>query len=323
MDIALALKWKLNSLSGAGNVVGDELYACSLRDALLRTGRVRKCELTAPESPLGRKVDVLIHFNDTIPDRRLAAKHLLYLQNGYGEGSYASLCRLREKAYDGYAFISHSLLEKHLQDGHRGVWMPFGVDTQVFYPREPVDRFRFDVAYVGNDIKGAERTMRYIYPATKYNFGLYGNWPYRSWKGRLRDWMSSNSQPRYRHEFAKLSRGKITQEEVPLLYSSAKININCTLQDCVDWDVITLRTFEVLACGGFLITDEVPSLKRVCGEALVVSTGGTDLESQIEYYLSHENERKAVAAKGIEVAKRFCIDAMAYRFLDYLEEVVQ
>jgi spore maturation protein CgeB len=131
------------------------------------------------------------------------------------------------------------------------------------------------------------------------------------------------TQPPYRGVFAKLSRGKIPQDEVPVLYSSARININCTLQDCIDWDVITLRTFEVLACGGFLITDEVPSLKQVCGDAAVITTGGTDLESKIEHYLSHEKERKEVAATGPEVARRFSIDAMAHRFIDYLEEVVQ
>lgn len=321
MDIALELKWALNSINRRGNVIGDELYARSLREAFLRTGRVRSCELTAPRSPLAKKVDILIHFNDTIPDRRWAEKHILYLQNGYGYGSYPALRKIRRKGYDGYAFISNTLLAKHQADGFSGIWMPFGVDTNFFRPRAPAARLNFDVAYVGNDIKGTGRTMRFIYPAVGYNFGLFGNWRRPSWKRILYDGISLKMQPTYRRVFAEIGQGKIPQDDVPVLYSSAKINLNCTLQDCVDWDVITLRTFEVLACGGFLITDEVPSLKQVCGDAVVITTGEADLQSKIEYYLSHEHERNEVAALGPDIAQRYSVDAMAHRFVDYLEEV--
>jgi spore maturation protein CgeB len=322
MDIAITLKYPLNSIHRQGNVVGDELFAKSLSKALIRTGKVRVCELVAPGAPLTKRVDVLIHFNNTLPDTKLARTNVLYMQNGYGKGSQRILRKLRKRGYDGYAFISNKLLSKHREDGHSGIWMPFGVDTSFFYPREPDPQFQFEIAYVGNDIKGRERTERYILPATKYNFGLYGNWVRPTWKRKVRDMAHLRLQPAYRGLFSNLSRGKIEQEDVPILYSSAKININCTIKDCVDWDVITLRTFEVLACGGFLLTDEVPSLKKVCGDALVVTSGNEDMENKIDYYLAHEKERLEIAEMGPQVANRFSIDAMASRFVDYLQEII-
>jgi spore maturation protein CgeB len=322
VKVGISLKWPLNSLNRPGNVVGDELYARSIATALECTQRVSKCYLTAPGTPLPQKVDVIMHFNDTDPDSHWARKHVLYLQNGYGAGSEKALAEFRKKGFDGYAFISNRLLQLHWDAGHTGIWVPFGVDTNFFRAMPCEAALAHQVAYVGNDIKGVERTNRYIRPALKFDFGLYGNWQAPSWRKVVRDLMWLKLQPAYRREFATISRGKIPQENVPALYSSAAINLNCTLEDCVRWDVVTLRAFEVMACGGFLITDEVPSLRSVCGEAVVITSGFDDLENKIEYYLSHERERKEIARMGPEVAKNYSIDSMAHRLTDYLESMV-
>jgi len=73
----------------------------------------------------------------------------------------------------------------------------------------------FDIAYVGNDIKGQDRTMRYLYPAAQYNFGLFGNWKIP--KARFRFWRNWRKQPPYKKLFEYICRGKIPQEMVPVL----------------------------------------------------------------------------------------------------------
>jgi len=318
--IGFYLNWNLGSLDAPqGNVLGDELYAQSLAKALCSNDPTLEVKVYAPNRLPRRKLDVMIYMNDNAPEKVWADRHVLYLQNAYGEGADRKLAALRQYGYDGYAFISYKLLQMHISQGYSGIFLPFGVDVETFHPHPADPALAFEVAYVGNDIKGTARTEAYIEPAADYNFGLYGNWKiqrprFRLWKIL---WL-----PRYRYRFHKIGRGKIPQEQVPVLYSSSKINLNCTAQDCVDWDVITLRTLEVLACNGFLISDRVPAAERLLGDYVVFTDGHEDLRSKIEQYLCDDVARKAKAeAGGRFVRENFSIYATAHKLLSYLKEL--
>ncbi len=317
MKIGFYIQWNKGSIKSRGNVVGDELFGESIAKYINRISGVSSAELYAPNYLPKEYLDIMIYLNDTEPMKNIANKHVLYLQNGYGKQAYELLKELRKYNYDGYVFFSNYLLELHEKDGYDGIFLPFGVDLEVFYPRPKRKEFEFDFAYIGNDIKGEERTMLYLYPAIKYNFGLFGNWKIP--KSRFRFWRNFKKQPIYRKEFEKISKGKIPQEDVPVLYSSAKINLNCTIQSCVDWDVITLRTFEVLACKGFLITDIVPIAKKEMEGCMVFTMGGKDLEEKMEYYLKNPEEREKIAQKGYEyVIKNASIEARVNQLWEYI-----
>lgn len=321
MKIGFYIKWPKGSLNSKTNVLGDELLGDSMCGALLKNSNVELCELYAPNYLPDRKLDVMIYLNDIKPNNNWAAKHVLYLQNAYGDGSDNILKKLQHFGYDGYAFISERLLQIHRSSGYNGIFLPFGVDTETFYPRKLESDYAFDVAYIGNDIKGEYRTNKYLLPAAKFNMGLFGTWKIP--RARVYIWKNWQKQPEYRKIFDKLSRGKIPQEKVPILYSSAKINLNCTIQDCVDWDVITLRTYEVLACKGFLITDKIPVAEKTMEKCMVFTDGGDDLLEKIEYYLDHETERKRIAQQGYEyVIKHATIDARMNELVKYLEEIL-
>jgi len=326
MKIGFFLKWfKGYSYSNGCNVIGDELYAESMCHTLLKSDMVESAEIYAPNSPPKEKLDVMIYLNDNLPNQNWAKKHLLYLQNAYGEGSDKALKKLYSGNYDGYAFISYKLLEIHQSEGFHGIFLPFGVNTDFFFPREPENRYRYDVAYVGNDIKGEIRTTQYLLPATNFYFGLFGNWvdPRPPLKMKLQFWKAREKIPEYKMIFFKLSQGKIPQEDVPVLYSSAKINLNCTHQDCVDWDVITLRTFEVLACKGFLITDRVPIAEKKMQGCMVFTDGGNDLKDKIEYYLEHDKERQIFAKRGYEYTiNNASLESRMKELLRYIEEIL-
>jgi spore maturation protein CgeB len=162
--------------------------------------------------------------------------------------------------------------------------------------------------------------MKYLYPAINFNFGLFGNWKlpkyrFKIWKNFL--------IPKYKKVFARISKGKISQEDLPYLYSSSKIILNCTLPVCIEWDVITLRTFEVLACNGFLITDIVPSALKMLKDHVVFTTGGQDLVEKIKYYLHHEEERIKIASKGYEFVKNnVSLDNRVDQLIKYINEVL-
>jgi len=326
MKLGFYIKWpKGLSFCEGCNVIGDELIADSMCRVLLKSEHVESTEIFAPNHPPKEKLDLMIYLNDTLPHQEWAKKHLLYMQNAYGEGSDKALEIFHKYDYDGYAFISSRLLELHQDAGFQGIYLPFGVNTEYFYPRKKDERFDFDVAYIGNDIKGEVRTTKYILPASKFRFGLYGNWldPRVQIRERLKFWKHRNAIPEYKKIFFKLSQGKISQQDVPSLYSSVKINLNCTHQDCVDWDVITLRTFEVLACKGFLITDKVPIAEKTMQDCMVFTEGGNDLTKKIEYYLDNEKERESFAQRGYEYTLQHAsLESRMNNLLSYIQEIV-
>jgi spore maturation protein CgeB len=320
LKIGFYITWNMGSLERkAGNVLGDELYALSLAKTLKQIDSQVEAEIYAPNRLPTQKLDLMVYMNDNEPRREWADKSVLYLQNAYGEGADRKLAKLRKRHYDGYAFISNKLLNTHIDDGYHGIFLPFGVDVSTFYPRTHDPSLAFDVAYVGNDIKGVTRSQAYLEPAADFNFGLYGNW--RVPKVRFKIWKKW-FLPSYKKKFEQIARGKIPQEQVPVLYSSSKINLNCTIQDCVNWDVITLRSLEVLACDGFLISDRVPSAERLFGDFIVFTEGHDDLNEKIHHYLANDERRKNLARAGGEyVRNNFSIQATAAHLLNYLREI--
>ncbi len=320
MHIGLYIKWNKGSLGSQGNVLGDELNGESMCRALRKIRGVQSAELFGQNHLPTNKLDVMIYLNDTGPNHTWAKKHVLYMQNAYGEGSEIALKTFQNIGFDGYAFISKRLLALHNLAGFTGIFLPFGVDRETFYPRRIEKKFEFDVSYIGNDIKGEDRTNKYLLPATRYNFGLFGNWkiPKHSYK----IWKNWQKKPAYQRIFQERSLGKIPQEAMPILYSSAKINLNCTAQDCVDWDVITLRTYEVLACKGFLITDRVKAAEEFMSDCMVFTDGDQDLVDKIDYYLSHEEIRRQIAETGYEyVTQHASIESRMYELYSYLEGI--
>jgi spore maturation protein CgeB len=325
MNIGFYIKWNKGSLAAKqGNVIGDELLCLSMIKYLCRIPGVH-AELYAPNFLPGNKVDVMVYMNDTPPNFDWAVKHIIYIQNAYNSGGDAVLHHLVKAGYDGFVFYSNKLLQMHKESGRQGIFLPFGVDVEEFYPRMPNSVYMFDCAYIGNDIKGKERTENYIMPALKYTFGLFGNWPKPTMKHHIKQLLGFEKPfEKYQICLGKISQGKIPQQEVPVIYSSAKINLNYTIQDCVNMDVITLRTFEILACRGFLITDKVPAAEKMLQDCVVFTDGGKDLDDKIQYYLLHPEERMEIAERGYQYTVKYAtIEARVKELYVYLTVIVK
>jgi spore maturation protein CgeB len=323
MNIGFYIKWDKFSINSKGNVIGDELWGEALCKSINIQFQDIKAELYAPNYLPKEKLDVMIYLNDIAPINNLAHKHILYLQNGYGVEAEELIKNLLQYNYNGYVFFAKKM--KDIFDTKYGtiesLYLPFGVDTDTFSPQKIKKEFIFECSYIGNDIKGEDATMKYLFPAVNYHFGLFGNWKIP--KSRFKIWKNFAQKAPYKKLFEKISKGKIPQEDVAYLYSSTKINLNCTLQDCIDWDVITLRTYEVLACRGFLITDIVPSAYETMQNCMIFTSGGDDLSQKIEYYLSREDERNEIAENGYNyVVKNASIDVRANELISYIKVII-
>lgn len=92
--------------------------------------------------------------------------------------------------------------------------------------------------------------------------------------------------------------GIIHREELVKLYNACKINIGATLGQLRT--AVTVRPFQVSACGGFLIDDYRHDLGRLfdLGKEMVCYRDKKELRELVEYFLKHPEERREIAQRA-------------------------
>ena len=92
--------------------------------------------------------------------------------------------------------------------------------------------------------------------------------------------------------------------QMPYVFLNSKINLNITLRSIHSG--IPLRAFDIMGCGGFLLTNFQADFLDyfVPDEDFVYYESREDLLNKIEYYLSHDKERCAIAANGLNKVSR-------------------
>ena len=150
MDIGFYVGYPKFSLDAKfRQVLGDELLTESLCRAITRQFPDIQAELYAPNYLPTRKLAVMIYLHDTPPSRDMADKSILYIQNGERFSIEAQdVIRHRcKKEYDGYVFFSKKLYDAYhslAQQAAPGLYLPFGVDITLFYPRPIDEKYRFE-----------------------------------------------------------------------------------------------------------------------------------------------------------------------------------
>lgn len=87
---------------------------------------------------------------------------------------------------------------------------------------------------------------------------------------------------------------------MPHVFKNSKINLNITLRSIRSG--MPLRAWDILGAGGFLLSNYQEDFFDffIPGEDFDFFDGTDDLLSKIEYYLSHERERKEIAENGFQ-----------------------
>lgn len=94
-------------------------------------------------------------------------------------------------------------------------------------------------------------------------------------------------------------RGMAThQQQVSKVYAGARVNVD--IGRLYQMDIVTMRVFDVLAAGGFLIAERSEALLALFGEGVHLEAWGDFLELQqkVSYYLAHPEEAQKIAAAG-------------------------
>ncbi|MCI5873721.1 MAG: DUF3880 domain-containing protein [Clostridiales bacterium] len=106
-------------------------------------------------------------------------------------------------------------------------------------------------------------------------------------------------------------------KQMPEVFKSSKINLNISLK--IIQSGIPLRVFDVLGCGGFLLTNfqaEMPECFSL-GEDFVVYESIEDLYAKADFYLRNESERNRIAKHGLETVRKY------YTFRQQMEKILR
>ena len=99
--------------------------------------------------------------------------------------------------------------------------------------------------------------------------------------------------------------GADSNKMMPQIIKCSKINLNMTNRPIKTG--LPLRIFDLLGAGGFVISNyqaEIPE-HFIPGEDIVLYDSIPDLLEKIEYYLSHDDERRQIAKNGYNKVKDF------------------
>jgi len=123
------------------------------------------------------------------------------------------------------------------------------------------------------------------------------------------------------------------EEIVPQYYTNSRVSLN--IFRTAKWPgknvlhidpglaySISPRCYEILACGGFLLTDSRPELTELFKDKrdMVVFDGAEDLSDKVRYYLTHPRQRNKIVASGMRRVSGQTYEARAKEILTYIDE---
>lgn len=105
--------------------------------------------------------------------------------------------------------------------------------------------------------------------------------------------------------------------QMPLVFAGSRINLNISLRSIHSG--IPLRVLDIMACGGFVLSNRQPEISEYFEEGAEIATFGSMEEciDKVHYYLSHEEERRQIAEAGQrKVKKEFSYEAGLARLFE-------
>lgn len=200
------------------------------------------------------KIQMLSEWNDSsdsIGDTVIVLRGLSYYKpkvqhfNIMWNISHSDLVSLNEYELYDYVFIASKYWTEQLKDKVKVpvecMWQC--TDINKFYP-EYNEKYKSDLLFVGNSRKVYRKILKDLLP-TEHNLSVYG----ADWGGLINK---------------KYIKGDhIPNDELHQAYSSCKILLNDHWEDMREKGFISNRIFDGLACGAYIISDEVSGLDEL------------------------------------------------------------
>lgn len=163
-------------------------------------------------------------------------------------------------------------------------YLPNATDDEFFFKIE--EPKKDDIEYYGSDLSfvGTPSRLRaqMIKSVSNSNIKIWG-------------------VPWYSPFFKSLqTKINIDIDEIRKIHNYTKINLNCHLPGNVNG--ANVRTFDIPACGGFILSDRCSDIVDHLykeNEEVILYNDFDDMKEKVKYYLKHEKEREQIAANAM------------------------
>ena len=202
--------------------------------------------------------------------------------SSYTQGYVNGLIQAQLKVF-GYNFIYDTLSEDVIRE--------IASADPLFYKGQDIfldtDRYLVAHQYIGMKLASVERHAILSSLSERFDVSLYTR-------------SDTSGLPRVH---TKGGASKLT--EMPKIFQASKINLNITMRPIETG--LSLRIWDILGCGGFLLTNyqaEIPEYFEI-GKDLEVYESTDELIQKVDYYLHHEAERMNIAIHGYEKTVKY------------------
>lgn len=246
-------------------------------DALLRAYSDTPDIISAQPATSGGAASSVL--NDGNPATTEGAQSVI---SSYTRGFVDGLMEAQLKVY-GYNFIADNLTDRVISE-IAGADLNFyeGSDTYT-----DTRRYLVSHQYIGMKLAALERERTLNRLAKHFRVTLYTN----------------SDTEALRNVDCRGAVHSLTA--MPKVFHASKINLNMTMRPIETG--LSLRVWDILGCGGFLLTNyqaEIPEYFEI-GKELETYESMEELEQKVQYYLTHDDERMEIAINGYEkVAKQ-------------------
>lgn len=222
-------------------------------------------------------------------------------------GASSKFIRDSMPLYDCYFIWSKALISKLKNaDAKRVEYLPFACDFELHYPitlsEEDKKVYASDVVFVGN---WDEEREGWLSKLEGYNLAIWGSdyWKKRCknkflrscWKGRT-----------------------VIGDEMSRIVQASKINLN--ILRLQNKGAHNMRTFEIPACGGFMLHERSNEVLELFEEGKEIECFGSieELKDKIKFYLNNDNLRIKIAKAGYERCMR-----SGYLYVDRVKQILK
>lgn len=271
---------------------GDTDYAESFARALRRRGHTCRIRFwTQWEEPL-RDVDVALVMTGLKQYRIVDGDHL----NLVWVISHPELRSPAELIDYDAAFIASEIFSQTVAaDLPLPVFhLPQGTDPERFNPAANPGIQDMDILFVGNNYYDNFNHRKIIKDlldtGQSYDYYVVGN-----------RWERGVPENRILSRF-------VPYDEVPALYSRARINLNDHHELMRRYGFVNNRTYDLAALKAMQISDPVPGIDRL---GVITYADPDDLREKLDHYLSDEADRKRNAEIVHRLCKSYTFDTLA------------